>query len=37
LTPIYEYEPNTWEPAEADRIITGDGDWHNSKHEEAIG
>ena len=25
VTPVYEYEPNTWGPAEADRIITGDG------------
>ena len=24
-------------PAEADRIIPGDGGWHNPKHEEAIG
>ena len=37
VTPIYEYEPNTWGPAEADRIITGNGGWHNPKHEEAIG
>ena len=37
VTPVYEYEPNTWGPAEADRIITGDGGWHNPKHEEAIG
>lgn len=27
--PVYEYEPNTWGPAEADRIITNDGGWHN--------
>ena len=25
VTPVYEYEPNTWGPAEADRII--DGRW----------
>jgi len=24
-----EYEPNTWGPAEADRLIAGDGGWHN--------
>ena len=30
-TPIHEYEPNTWGPAEADRIIAGDGGWHNPK------
>ena len=28
-TPIYEYDPNTWGPAEADTIISGDGGWHN--------
>ncbi|MFB3887183.1 MAG: glucose-6-phosphate dehydrogenase [Thermodesulfobacteriota bacterium] len=27
-TPVYAYEPKTWGPAEADRII-GDGGWHN--------
>jgi glucose-6-phosphate 1-dehydrogenase len=36
-TPVHEYEPNTWGPAEADRLITGDGGWHNPTHEEAIG
>jgi glucose-6-phosphate 1-dehydrogenase len=28
-TPVHEYEPNTWGPAEADRIIVADGGWHN--------
>jgi glucose-6-phosphate 1-dehydrogenase len=28
-TPAHEYEPNTWGPAEADRIIVADGGWHN--------
>jgi glucose-6-phosphate 1-dehydrogenase len=37
LTPIYEYEPNTGGPAEADRIVEGDGGWYNPKPEEAIG
>jgi glucose-6-phosphate 1-dehydrogenase len=37
VAPVYEYEPNTWGPAEADRIITGDSGWHNPKREEAIG
>jgi hypothetical protein len=38
VTPIHEYEPNTWgRPPEADRIIAGDGGWHNPMHEEAIG
>ena len=27
-TPLYEYEPNTWGPREADGLIGGDG-WHN--------
>ncbi len=30
-TPVHEYEPNTWGPMEADRIIAGDGGWHNPK------
>lgn len=32
-TPLYEYEPNTWGPREADGLIGGDG-WHNP--EETI-
>jgi len=28
-TPVHEYEPNTWGPAEADQIIVADGGWHN--------
>jgi glucose-6-phosphate 1-dehydrogenase len=28
-TPVHEYEPNTWGPAEADQIIAADGGWHN--------
>lgn len=27
-TPLYEYEPNTWGPREADGLIGSDG-WHN--------
>src|SRR6266568_7668916 len=27
-TPIYEYEPNTWGPVEAERVTPEDG-WHN--------
>lgn len=30
-TPVHEYEPNTWGPAEADRIIAGDGGWRDPK------
>jgi len=29
VTPVYEYAPNTWGPPEADRIVEGDGGWHN--------
>ncbi len=28
-TPVVEYEPNTWGSPEADRLIGGDGGWHN--------
>ena len=28
-TPLAEYEPNTWGPSEADRIIVPDGGWYN--------
>ena len=34
LTPVYEYEPNTWGPAEANRLIGDDGGWHNPTAEE---
>jgi glucose-6-phosphate 1-dehydrogenase len=27
--PVYEYEPGTWGPKEADAIIEGGGGWHN--------
>lgn len=30
-TPVHEYDPNSWGPIEADRIIAGDGGWHNPK------
>jgi glucose-6-phosphate 1-dehydrogenase len=30
-TPVHEYEPNTWGPSEANRIVAGDGGWHNPK------
>jgi glucose-6-phosphate 1-dehydrogenase len=35
ITPVHEYEPNTWGPFEAERFIISHGDWHNSKPEEA--
>jgi len=28
-TPVHEYEPNTWGPSQADRIITDAGGWHD--------
>jgi glucose-6-phosphate 1-dehydrogenase len=31
VTPVYEYEPNTWGPPEAGRIIGGDDGWRNPK------
>jgi glucose-6-phosphate 1-dehydrogenase len=30
-TPLHDYEPNSWGPAEADQIIVADGGWHNPK------
>jgi glucose-6-phosphate 1-dehydrogenase len=29
VTPVYEYEPGTWGPPEADKLIEGDGGWYN--------
>jgi glucose-6-phosphate 1-dehydrogenase len=29
VTPVHEYEPQTWGPAEADRIIAHQGGWRN--------
>ncbi len=29
ITPVHEYEPHTWGPAEADRLATDIGGWHN--------
>jgi glucose-6-phosphate 1-dehydrogenase len=34
VTPLAEYKPNTWGPSEADRIIAGDGGWHNPKKDQ---
>ncbi len=28
-TPVFDYDPNTWGPAEAQQIIAGDGPWHD--------
>ena len=30
-TSVHEYEPNTWGPLDADRLIQGDSGWHNPK------
>jgi glucose-6-phosphate 1-dehydrogenase len=30
-TPVHEYDPNTWGPMEADRIIADNGGWHDPK------
>jgi glucose-6-phosphate 1-dehydrogenase len=32
-TPIHEYEPNTWGPPEADKLIASDGGWHDPSTE----
>jgi glucose-6-phosphate 1-dehydrogenase len=36
VTPLHEYEPGTWGPAEADRIIGGEGGWHNPLPGEGL-
>ena len=28
-TPVYEYEPNSWGPAEVDQRVSPPGGWHN--------
>ena len=33
-TPIYEYEPDTWGPAEADTRLKPAGGWHNPAPKE---
>ncbi len=35
VTPVYPYDPDTWGPVEADRIIADDGGWHNPRVREA--
>jgi glucose-6-phosphate 1-dehydrogenase len=34
-TPLYEYEPNTWGPPEAERSVMPEGGWHNPQPQEA--
>ena len=31
-TPVFEYEGDTWGPAQADRLIEVDGDWHQPNY-----
>ena len=31
VTPVYEYEPGTWGPAESIEFISGHGEWHEPK------
>jgi len=35
VTPVYEYEPNTWGPPQVDQFITRDGVWHKSMPTES--
>jgi glucose-6-phosphate 1-dehydrogenase len=35
VTPVFEYEPGTWGPPEADHIAAGGGGWHNPIPQEA--
>jgi glucose-6-phosphate 1-dehydrogenase len=34
-TPLYDYEPGSWGPAEADRIVDNGRGWHNPEQEWA--
>ncbi len=36
VTPVYEYAPNTWGPAEAERIVADNGGWHNPTAAEPM-
>ena len=29
VTPLFLYEPGTWGPREADRLLPDGDDWHN--------
>jgi glucose-6-phosphate 1-dehydrogenase len=35
VTPVYEYEPGTWGPPEAERIVERVGGWHNPLPQES--
>ncbi|GAB7545820.1 hypothetical protein CS8_055030 [Cupriavidus sp. 8B] len=34
--PAFEYEPDTWGPPAAGRILAGDDRWHNPASEEVL-
>ena len=34
-TPVYEYQPGSWGPREADRLVADDGGWHAPTRPEA--
>ena len=36
VTPLHEYEPHTWGPAEADAIAANIGGWHNPRPCEKL-
>src|SRR5260370_4205008 len=36
-TPVYEYEPHTWGPPQADQLIASDGGWYNPEPADATG
>ncbi len=31
MTPLYQYEPGTWGPPQAERLVAPEGGWHNPK------
>ena len=37
VTPVYDYDPNSWGPAEADRIAREVGGWHNPEASTVAG
>lgn len=37
VTPVLEYEQNTWGPPEADKLLAPDGGWHNPTPGESSG
>jgi glucose-6-phosphate 1-dehydrogenase len=34
VTPVHQYEPNTWGPPDADALLAGDGGWYNPRVSE---